>query len=91
MLSCHDMYKICAQLAKAMNELDEPFGGINIIFAGDFAQLSSAIGKEATLLYSRSIGGKALSETSFIGQESAIEKALWHKVTTVVILHQNIR
>ena len=80
-------YKICAQLAKAINEPDEQFGGMNIIFAGNFAQLPSAIGKEATLLYSRSIGGKGLSETSFIGQESAIEKALWHKVTTVVILY----
>jgi hypothetical protein len=35
-----------------MNEPDEPFGGINIIFAGDFAQLSPAIGKEATSAFS---------------------------------------
>jgi len=91
MLSCHDMYKICAQLAKAMNEPDEPFGGINIIFAGDFTQLPPAIGKEATSLYSGSIGGKGLLETSFRGQESAIGKALWHQVTTAVILHQNMR
>ena len=28
---------------------------------------------------------------SVIGQESAIGKALWHKVTTVVILRENIR
>jgi hypothetical protein len=37
MLSCHDLFKISAQLARAMNEHEEPFGGINMIFAGDFA------------------------------------------------------
>ena len=39
MLSCHDMYKISSQCAKARGEYNEPFGGINFIFAGDFAQL----------------------------------------------------
>ena len=34
MLSCHDLYKISAKLAKAMNVYDLPFGGINMIFAG---------------------------------------------------------
>ena len=37
MLACHDMYKISAQLAKALNAFDLPFGGMNIIFAEDFA------------------------------------------------------
>ena len=36
-LACHDMYKISAQLAKALNAFDLPFGGMNIIFSGDFA------------------------------------------------------
>jgi hypothetical protein len=39
MLSCHDLYNISAQLAKAFNEPNEPFGGLNIIFSGDFSQL----------------------------------------------------
>ena len=39
MLSCRDLYKISAQCAKARGERNEPFGGINFIFAGDFAQL----------------------------------------------------
>ena len=39
MLSCNDLYRISAQLAKALNAFDLPFGGINIVFAGDFAQL----------------------------------------------------
>ena len=33
------LYKISAQLAKARNNMDAPFRGINMIFAGDFAQL----------------------------------------------------
>jgi hypothetical protein len=39
MLSCRDMYKISAQCAKSHGEHNEAFGGINFIFAGDFAQL----------------------------------------------------
>lgn len=37
MLSCHDLFKISAQLARATNEHEEPFGGMNMIFSGDFA------------------------------------------------------
>ena len=32
MLSCHDLYNISAQLAKAFNEPNKPFGGLNITF-----------------------------------------------------------
>jgi len=90
MLSCHDMYKVSAQLAKAFNESNMPFGGINIVFAGDFAQLPP-VGGEAISLYSGSIGTQIYSGMSHYGQESAIGKALWHQVTTVVILRQNMR
>src|SRR5882762_7498893 len=38
MLSCHDIY-ISAQPAKAFNEPNKPFGGLNMIFSGDFSQL----------------------------------------------------
>src|SRR5882762_9557647 len=55
MLSCHDMYRICAQMAKAFNVHDLPFGVKNMIFAGDFAQLPPVCGKEASSLYSGTI------------------------------------
>ena len=42
MLSCRDMYKISAQCSKARGVYDEPFGGINFIFAGDFVQAASS-------------------------------------------------
>ena len=88
MLSCRDMYLISARLARVMNNLDVPFGGLNFIFAGDFAQLPPVIGHEHSSLYSRTVGIKA---TSLRDQEAAIGKALWHQVTTVVILRQNMR
>jgi hypothetical protein len=77
------MYRISATLAKVFNETEAPFGGLNMIFAGDFAQLPPAIGQEYASLYSQSVGSNSTSRTD---QEAAIGKALWHQVTTVVIL-----
>ena len=88
MLACHDLYKISAQIAKARNIADAPFGGINIIFAGDFAQLPPVGGES---LYAGTVGTSVDASHSARGQQSAIGKALWHQVTTVVILHQNMR
>jgi len=89
MLSCRDMYKISKQAARARGVHHEPFGGINFIFAGDFAQLPPA--RSGPPLYSGSIGTQVHSGQTMQGQESAIGKALWHQVTTVVILRQNMR
>lgn len=88
MLSCRDMYTISARLARVMDEVELPFGGMNMIFAGDFAQLPPVIGGEHASLYSRTVGCnvKQLGQ-----QEAALGKALWHQVTTVVILRQNMR
>jgi hypothetical protein len=89
MLSCHDMYKISSQCAKARGEHGEAFGGINFIFAGDFAQLPPAM--SAPPLYSGNVGTQLMSSQSVRGQEAAIGKALWHQITTVVILRKNMR
>src|ERR1700683_38535 len=56
MLSCHDLYSISAQLAKAFNEPNKPFGGLNMIFSGDFSQLPPVNGGESCSLYSGSVG-----------------------------------
>ena len=37
MLSCRDMHVIGNRLCKVKNNLSMPFGGMNMIFAGDFA------------------------------------------------------
>ena len=81
MLSCHDMYKISAQLAKAFNNCDLTFGGVNMIFAGDFAQLPPVLGGESHALYSGIIGNRVYSSLTHYDQESAIGKALWHQIT----------
>src|SRR3954447_18707173 len=88
MLSCHDMYKISSQLAKALSIYDIPFGGINMIFAGDFAQLDPVGGAP---LYSGSVGTQIESRLRPHLQELTVGKALWHQVTTVVILRKNMR
>jgi len=41
MIACHDNYKISSQLAKVLNEFDLPYGAIDMIFSGDFAQFNS--------------------------------------------------
>lgn len=89
MLSCHDMYRISSQCAKARGEHSEAFGGIDFIFAGDFAQLPPAM--SAPPLYAGNVGTQLTSSQTIKGQEAAIGKALWHQVTTVVILRQNMR
>ena len=48
-------------------------------------------GGESISLYSGSIGTQIYSGLSHYGQESAIGKALWHQVTVVVILRENMR
>ena len=89
MISCRDMYKISAQAAKARGVHDEPFGGINFIFAGDFAQLPPA--RSGPSLYSGGVGTYLNAGDTVDRQEAAVGKALWHQVTTVVILRQNMR
>ncbi|KDQ32269.1 hypothetical protein PLEOSDRAFT_8108, partial [Pleurotus ostreatus PC15] len=59
-----------------------------MIFAGDFAQLPPPIGGESVSLYSHTIG---YSLKKLKQQEEAFGKVLWHQVTTVVILRQNMR
>jgi hypothetical protein len=88
MLSCHDMYRISRQLALALNKAEEPFGGLSMLFAGDFAQLPPVVGGENSSLYSRTIGSIASHQRS---QEEAMGKALWHQVTNIVILRKNMR
>jgi len=53
MVTCHELYQISASLAKARNMTEVPFGGLNMIFAGDFAQLKPVFGSP---LYSQTVG-----------------------------------
>ena len=88
MLSCKDMYIIGNRLCLVKNVLDMPFGAMNMIFAGDFAQLPPPYGGESSALYSHTVGAYP---SKYSSQIAALGKALWHQVTTVVILRQNMR
>jgi hypothetical protein len=88
MIACHELYRISAQLTKSRNCTNSAFGGINMIFSGDFAQLKPVMGQA---LYSESVETILSKSQTQRGQESAIGKALWHQVTTVIILRQNMR
>ena len=88
MIACHEIYKISAQLSKARNCTNSPFGGVNMIFAGDFAQLKPVMGQA---LYNESVETILSKSQTQRGQESAIGKALWHQINTVIILKQNMR
>lgn len=88
MLSARDMYRISAQLAKVFGVPDIPFGGMNMVFSGDFAQLPPAMGGENVSLYGRFIGSLS---TDIKSQEESIGKALWHQISTIVILRENMR
>ena len=88
MLSARDLYRTNAQLAKVFGKSDVPFGSLKMVFCNDFAQLPPAIVGEHVSLYSRTIG---TFPTYNKLQEEAIRKALWHQITRVVILRQNMR
>jgi hypothetical protein len=88
MLACHEMYKQSSQMAKATGVFDQPFGGINMIFAGDFAQLPPVGGAS---LYSDVVKTQLHAGLKPAQQEAVIGKALWHQVTIVVILRENMR
>ncbi|TFK58588.1 hypothetical protein BDN72DRAFT_781895, partial [Pluteus cervinus] len=82
------MCKISERLADTLGNNVDPFGGINIVFAGDFAQLPPAVGGENESLYTRKLPQPAVTVPD---QRKVAGKALWHQVTTVVILRQNMR
>ena len=88
MVSARDLHNISVRLSRILDRPDVAFGGMNMIFAGDFAQLPPAVGGERVSLYSRVIGAVG---TDLKSQEEAIGKALWHQVDNVVILRKNMR
>jgi len=88
MIACHELFAISSRLAGIFNVHDMPFGGVNIILAGDFAQLPPTKGSP---LYSNTVAKSQNSRMSVFEQESFIGQLMWHQVTTVVILKQNMR
>ena len=92
MLSCSKLYAIATRLAKLNNNTTAPFGGMNMIFSGDFAQLPPVFEGSSYALYSGTVGAiQTDRHLSNYQISSTVGKSLWHQITTVVILRQNMR
>ena len=90
MVDLASLYKISAHLCKAMGKQDKPFGGLNIIVAGDFAQLAPP-GQGCKSLYNGEVGTSIAAAANLRSQKQVLGKVLWHYFTTVVLLRQNMR
>ena len=87
MIACHELYTISSRLSQATNIHDKPFGGLNIILAGDFAQLDPAKG---AALYSGSVSMINWARQKPREQMNTTGKLIWHQFTVVVILKENM-
>ncbi|KAJ7147461.1 hypothetical protein C8R43DRAFT_1088522 [Mycena crocata] len=83
MVGCSLLLKISQALNEAKGNVS-PFGGINIIFAGDFAQLPP-VGE--TKLFSK-VGTDKESASGPKGQANIMGKLLWLSINSVVMLKQ---
>ncbi len=94
MVSAHLMGDISSRLqhAKGASNIaeDTPFGGVNVIFLGDFGQLSPVSGPP---LYSRRFSGRPTIQDTQRKRGIVAFKGvyLWKSVTTVVLLRKNQR
>lgn len=79
MIGCRMLYKIHLALTIA-KECSKPFGGINIIFAGDFCQLP-VVGE--TRLYAK-FGSRRLNELHNL--DAMYGKLLWLSIRNVIVL-----
>ena len=86
MIGCSLLYNISEALVEAKGN-SAPFGGINVIFAGDFAQLPPV--GETRL--SAMIDTSQTKSSSKRGQENAYGKLLWLSINKAVILDESMR
>jgi hypothetical protein len=87
MIGCELLYKISSAMTEAKGNTCA-FGGVNIIFAGDFAQLPP-IGD--VRLYKDMDTSKANSGATNRAQAKVLGKLLWLSVETVVVLQVPMR
>jgi hypothetical protein len=88
MLACRDLCKISARLCNVLQVYEKPFGGLNVILAGDFAQLPPVSGQA---LFSRDVALRQTPRQYDGDQQATIGKVIWLQFTTVVILRENMR
>ena len=88
MVSLREFYSICARLSEILNKPDIAFGGVNMIVAGDFAQLPPVGGQP---LYHHFTSFFMNTKQKEYDQLSLLGLLYWHQFTTVVILKENMR
>jgi hypothetical protein len=82
MISCKFLCRISEALSIAKGNMTT-FGGVNVIFTGDFAQLPPV---KETCLYSQ-INTRHREATTH-RQQTVFGKLLWLTISTVIILHR---
>jgi len=87
MIGCEFLHNISRALTEAKGKTTA-FGGVNVIFAGDFAQLPP-IGD--IRLYKNMDTSNLSSASTNRAQAKVLGKLLWLSVETVVILHKTMR
>ena len=87
MIGCEMLHNISSALTEAKGRT-AAFGGVNVIFAGDFAQLPP-IGD--VRLYKNIDTRKIAMGSSNKAQAKILGRLLWLSVETVVILHETMR
>ena len=87
MIGCEMLHKISRGLTDAKG-CTTAFGGVNMIFAGDFAQLPP-IGD--TRLYKDVNTASVTTAATNRGQSKALGRLLWLSVETVVMLDESMR
>ncbi|KAJ7130751.1 hypothetical protein C8R43DRAFT_836192, partial [Mycena crocata] len=87
MVGCSMLYDISHALSEAKGN-DSAFGGINVVFAGDFAQLPP-VGQ--IRLYAHLDKKSIAKAATRSGQKVVFGKLLWLSVRTVVSLTENMR
>ncbi|KAJ7715970.1 hypothetical protein B0H16DRAFT_1224346, partial [Mycena metata] len=98
MVGCALMYDISVALCAAKGDPNVAFGGVNMIFAGDFYQLPPVgqirlyahIDKYTKDKKKRS-GIHTLTASTPLGQKNIAGKLLWLSVNKVVLLHEPMR
>jgi hypothetical protein len=87
MIGCEMLQKVSRALTEAKGNTTA-FGGVNMIFGGDFAQLLP-IGD--TCLYKDMNTASVSAAVTNRGQGKTLGRLLWLSVETVVILHETMR
>ena len=87
MIGCEMLHNISRALTEAKGSTTA-FGGVNVIFAGDFAQLAP-IGD--TWLYKDINTSSFAAGASNRAQGKVLGRLLWLSIKTVVILHETMR